>query len=119
MQRVPAERRAIMERHIAHLTETGIGQNAKQVGDLAPAIVLPDAQGKPFELATLLAKRPRHRDVLSRRMVPLLQSGAQGLSGRAAADHRGRRQPCRHQPREAGRLHEYNRKECFDISSPE
>jgi peroxiredoxin len=57
-QRVPPERQAIMERHIAHLIETGIGQHAKQVGDLAPAIVLPDAQGKPFELAALLASGP-------------------------------------------------------------
>ena len=30
MQRVPADRRAAMERHIAHLSETGIGRNAKQ-----------------------------------------------------------------------------------------
>ena len=54
-QRVPPERQAIMERHIAHLRETGIRQNAKQVGDPAPAIVLPDAQGKPFDFAALLA----------------------------------------------------------------
>ena len=47
-----------MERHIAHLIETGIGQHAKQVGDPAPAIVLPDAQGKPFDLAALLASGP-------------------------------------------------------------
>ena len=57
-QRVPPERQAVMERHIAHLRETGIGQNAKQVGDAAPAIVLPDAQGKPFDLAALLARGP-------------------------------------------------------------
>ena len=57
-RRVPAERQAIMERHIAHLIETGIGQHAKQVGDPAPAIVLPDAQGKPFDLAALLASGP-------------------------------------------------------------
>ena len=57
-QRVPPERQAIMERHIAHLIETGIGQHAKQVGDPAPAIVLPDAQGKPFDLAALLASGP-------------------------------------------------------------
>lgn len=57
-QRVPPERQAIMERHIAHLRETGIGQSAKQVGDPAPAIVLPDAQGKPFDLAVLLASGP-------------------------------------------------------------
>ena len=35
-----------------------IGQHAKQVGDPAPAIVLPDAQGKPFDLAALLASGP-------------------------------------------------------------
>jgi len=33
MQRVPADRRAMMERHIAHLAATGAAQNAKQVGD--------------------------------------------------------------------------------------
>ena len=43
MQRVPAERRAVMERHIAHLAEVGIARNAKKIGDQAPPIVLPDA----------------------------------------------------------------------------
>jgi hypothetical protein len=33
MQRVRAERRAAMERHIAHLLESGIGGTAMQVGD--------------------------------------------------------------------------------------
>jgi peroxiredoxin len=58
MQRVPADRRAIMERHIAHLTKTGFAQRAKQVGDRAPAIILPDIHGKTFDIATLLAKGP-------------------------------------------------------------
>lgn len=58
MQRVPAERRAIMERHIAHLAEVGLGKHARQVGERAPAIVLPDVNGKPFDVATLLAKGP-------------------------------------------------------------
>lgn len=58
MQRVPAERRAAMERHIAHLAETGVGRDAKQVGDLAPDIMLPDAHGRPFDVAALLAKGP-------------------------------------------------------------
>lgn len=56
MLRVPADRRAPMERHIAHLSETGVGRNAKQVGDLAPVIILPDAHGRTFEVAALLAK---------------------------------------------------------------
>jgi peroxiredoxin len=58
MQRVPADRRAIMERHIAHLTKTEFGQRAKQVGDQAPTIILPDVHGKTFDIATLLAKGP-------------------------------------------------------------
>jgi peroxiredoxin len=58
MQRVPADRRAIMERHIVHLAETSLGKLAKQVGDRAPAIILPDARGKSFDVAVLLAKGP-------------------------------------------------------------
>jgi peroxiredoxin len=58
MQRVPADRRAAMERHIAYLSETGVGRSAKRIGDRAPDIALPDAHGKPFEVATLLAKGP-------------------------------------------------------------
>ena len=58
MQRVPADRRAAMERHIAHLAETGIGRNAKQVGDQAPDIVLPDASGRTFDVAKLRETGP-------------------------------------------------------------
>src|SRR5258707_8463877 len=58
MQRVPADRRAAMERHIAHLSEAGAGRNAKQVGDQAPDIALPDVHGKSFEVARLLAEGP-------------------------------------------------------------
>ena len=57
-QRVPPERQAVMARHIAHLQATGFAQNAKQVGDIAPAVVLPDALGKMFDIAPLLAKGP-------------------------------------------------------------
>jgi len=56
--RVPADRRALMEGHIAHLTKTGFGAKAKQVGHRAPAIALPDVHGKTFDVATLLAKGP-------------------------------------------------------------
>jgi peroxiredoxin len=58
MQRVPAERRAAMERHIAHLSQTGADRSAKRAGDRAPEIVLPDAHGQTFKLGTLLAKGP-------------------------------------------------------------
>lgn len=58
MQRVPAERRAAMERHIAHLAATGLAGSARQVGDPAPAIVLPDVHGDQFDVAALLKKGP-------------------------------------------------------------
>lgn len=55
---VPADRRATMEAHIAHLAASGIAKSAKQVGDKAPAIVLPDAFGKSFDVQPLLANGP-------------------------------------------------------------
>ena len=58
MLRVPAERRAAMERHIDHLLKSGVSANARQAGDHAPEIVLPDAHGRPLDVATLLAKGP-------------------------------------------------------------
>jgi peroxiredoxin len=57
-QRLTPERQAAMERHIAHLTETAVGKNAMQIGDRAPDIVLPDATGQSFNVASLLAKGP-------------------------------------------------------------
>ncbi len=58
MQRAAADRRAAMERHIAYLSETGVGRHAKQVGDQAPEIILPNAHGNTFDVATLLAEGP-------------------------------------------------------------
>ena len=57
-QRVPADRQAAMERHIAHLEASGFGKSAKQVGDLAPDVSLPDATGKTVSLASMLQKGP-------------------------------------------------------------
>ena len=51
-QRVPPERQAAMERHIAHLTETAVGKNAKQVGDQAPDIVSPTRPVNPLPSPT-------------------------------------------------------------------
>lgn len=56
--RVPAERQEAMERHIAHLRDSGVGTGALQPGDHAPAIILPDQHGKLFDVATLLARGP-------------------------------------------------------------
>ena len=54
--RVPAERQASMDQHVAHLAARGIDRSAKQVGDRAPAIRLRDQHGDAFDVATLLAK---------------------------------------------------------------
>ena len=40
--RVPTERQAVMDQHVAHLGTSGIARSAKQVGDRAPAIRLRD-----------------------------------------------------------------------------
>lgn len=56
--RVPADRQALMDQHVAHLAATGIERSAKQVGDRAPAIRLCDQHGETFDVATLLAKGP-------------------------------------------------------------
>ena len=56
--RVPAERQAAMDTHVAALMATGINRTARQVGDDAPAIRLPDQHGVLFDVAGLLAKGP-------------------------------------------------------------
>jgi peroxiredoxin len=57
-ERVPTDRQALMDRHVAHLAASGIERNAKQVGDRAPDIRLRDQNGEIFDVATLLAKGP-------------------------------------------------------------
>jgi len=57
-ERVPPERQAQMERHIAHLAASGIAERAKQIGDLAPPVRLRDQRGADFDIASLLAEGP-------------------------------------------------------------
>jgi peroxiredoxin len=56
-KRVPAERQAIMERHIAEL-RNGIAKAALKVGDRAPAIVLVNAKGETIDVGAFLKKGP-------------------------------------------------------------
>ena len=56
-KRVPAERQAIMERHIAQLHE-GLAKSALKTGDRAPAIVLKNAKGETVDVGALLKKGP-------------------------------------------------------------
>jgi hypothetical protein len=57
-QRVPAERQAIMQRHIDHLRSGVISGTMARVGDRAPAIVLENATGVTVDVGTLLKNGP-------------------------------------------------------------
>ncbi len=57
-QRVPAERQAIMKRHIDRLRSGAIARTMLKVGDHAPAIVLENAKGVTVDVGTLLKKGP-------------------------------------------------------------
>jgi peroxiredoxin len=57
-QRVPAERQAIMQRHIEQLRSGTIARTMLKVGDRAPAIVLENAKGAIVDAGTLLKKGP-------------------------------------------------------------
>jgi peroxiredoxin len=56
-KRVPAERQAIMERHIAGLHD-GLEKSALKAGDRAPSIVLRNARGELIDVGVLLKKGP-------------------------------------------------------------
>ena len=56
-KRVPAERQAIMERHIAQLRD-GLAKTTLKVGDRAPSIVLSNAKGETVDVSALLKKGP-------------------------------------------------------------
>jgi peroxiredoxin len=56
-KRVPADRQAIMQRHIAQLRD-GLAKTALKAGDRAPAIVLKNARGETVDVGELLKKGP-------------------------------------------------------------
>ena len=56
-KRVPAERQAIMQRHVDQLRGS-IGRTMLKVGDRAPAIVLENANGATVDVGALLKKGP-------------------------------------------------------------
>jgi peroxiredoxin len=57
-KRVPAERQAIMQRHIDQLRSGTIARTMLKVGDRAPAIVLENTKGATVDVGTLLKKGP-------------------------------------------------------------
>jgi peroxiredoxin len=56
-KRVPADRQAIMERHIAQLRD-GLAKKALKAGDRAPAIVLGNVHGKTVDVGAQLKSGP-------------------------------------------------------------
>ena len=57
-KRVPAERQAIMERHIEQLRTGELAKTMLKVGDKAPAVVLNNVKGQPVDLGELLKSGP-------------------------------------------------------------
>jgi peroxiredoxin len=57
-KRVPAERQAIMKRHIEQLRDGAIARTMLKKGDRAPAIVLGNAKGETVEVGKLFKKGP-------------------------------------------------------------
>src|SRR6266446_8743558 len=57
-KRVPADRQAIMERHIEQLRNGVIARTMLKVGDHAPAIVLRNAKGEIVDITALRKKGP-------------------------------------------------------------
>ncbi len=57
-KRVPAERQAIIQRHIEQLREGEISLTMLKVGDRAPSIVLGNAKGETVDVAAMLKKGP-------------------------------------------------------------
>jgi peroxiredoxin len=55
-KRVPADRQAIMERHIEQLRTGAIARTMLKVGDRAPAIVLRNAKGEIIDIGALRKK---------------------------------------------------------------
>jgi hypothetical protein len=56
--RIPPETRAVMERSVADLRDSGIMDGVAKVGQRAPDFTLPDHAGKDVRLAALLARGP-------------------------------------------------------------
>jgi peroxiredoxin len=57
-QRVPAERQAMIQRHIDQLRSGTIASTMLKVGDRAPAIVLENAKGATVDVGKLLKNGP-------------------------------------------------------------
>lgn len=57
-KRVPADRQAIMDRHIEQLRTGEISRQMLKAGDQAPPVVLNNASGQPVDLGQIFARQP-------------------------------------------------------------
>ena len=69
--KAPPEVVAVMHRATAALAASGQAERAKKQGDVAPAFVLPDADGASVDSAALLANWLVDDDIAAGRLVPL------------------------------------------------
>jgi hypothetical protein len=83
-QRVPAERQAIMQRHIDELRAGTIARTTLKRRPGA-ANRTEERQGHDRRRWCADQERSGHRHLLSRRLVSLLQSRTEGISGDAAS----------------------------------
>lgn len=58
MKKAPPEALAVIQRATEDLRRSGIVERAVKVGDRAPAFELPDSEGNPVSLASLIEKGP-------------------------------------------------------------
>jgi hypothetical protein len=56
--RIPQEARDVMQRAVEDLRRSGLASRALKVGDKVPNVTLPDEDGRPVSLASLLARGP-------------------------------------------------------------
>ena len=87
-KRVPAERQAIMERHIAQLRD-GLAKTALKVGDRAPSIVLGNAKGETVDVGALLKKGPVIVAFYRGGWCPLLQPRTAGVPAHPSRNQGG------------------------------
>jgi hypothetical protein len=77
-----------MQRATAELIASGQAQRASKAGDVAPEFTLNDPDGKPVSSREPARQGTAGHFVLSRRLVPLLQSRTAGAAGSACRDRR-------------------------------
>jgi len=85
-KRVPADRQAIMERHIEQLRNGVNARTMLKEGDHAPAIVLGNAKGEIVDITALRKKGPVIITFYRGGWCPYCNPRTQGVSGDPAGD---------------------------------